>query len=78
MEPLWVLAQNAVLAARQRGRLVDRLVEFADRDRSVERFAGVFHVDEVLNRASSQNACPGRAGWGKPGQSAVLWASFLL
>ena len=54
MEPLWVLAQNAVLAARQRGRLVDRLVEFADRDRSVERFAGVFHVDEVLNRAPSR------------------------
>ena len=25
-----------------------------------------------------KNACPGRAGWGKPGQSAVLWASFLL
>ena len=42
------------------------------------RMTQVFNPNFAKQHGISQNACPGRAGWGKPGQSAVLWASFLL
>ena len=35
-------------------------------------------VTAIMERYYAQSAYSGRAGWGKPGQSSVLWSSFLL